>query len=43
MFYVAMTRARKRLVMLVNRTILDRRAQPSPYLAEMGLAPTLIP
>ncbi len=40
-FYVAMTRARKRLVMLSNRTVLDRRAQPSPYLAEMGLVDSL--
>ena len=38
-FYVAVTRARKRLVMLVNGRILDAAAAPSPYLAEMGLVP----
>lgn len=37
-FYVAITRARKRLTMLVNDSLLGRPALPSPYLAEMGLA-----
>jgi DNA helicase-2/ATP-dependent DNA helicase PcrA len=36
-FYVAFTRVRKRLILLVNETILGRAALPSPYLAEMGL------
>lgn len=38
-FYVAMTRARKRLMMLVNDHLLGRPVLPSPYLAEMGLVP----
>lgn len=37
-FYVAMTRARKRLLMLVNDSMLGRPALPSPYLTEMELA-----
>jgi len=36
-FYVAITRARKRLTMLVNDTLLGKPALPSPYVAEMGL------
>jgi len=36
-FYVAITRARKRLTMLVNDTLLGKSALPSPYVAEMGL------
>lgn len=39
LFYVAATRARKRLVMLVNQLLLDKPSQPSRYLAEMGLSP----
>jgi len=38
LFYVAMTRARKRLVFLVNDLILDEAALPTRYLNEMGLA-----
>lgn len=37
LFYVAFTRARKKLVILVNEVMLDEPAQPSPYLREMGL------
>lgn len=37
-FYVAVTRARKRLTMLVNESLLGRPAQPSPYLSEMDLS-----
>src|SRR5262249_23598284 len=37
LFYVAMTRARKRLVFLVNDLILDQAALPTRYLNEMGL------
>ncbi len=36
-FYVAMTRAKKRLVMLVNESMLGSPALPSPYLSEMGI------
>ena len=36
-FYVAFTRARKRLTLLVSESILGHPAVPSPYLAEMGL------
>jgi DNA helicase-2/ATP-dependent DNA helicase PcrA len=36
-FYVAMTRVRKRLLMLVNDSMLGRPALPSPYLSEMEL------
>lgn len=36
-FYVGFTRARKRLIALVNETILGTSVLPSPYLAEMGL------
>jgi DNA helicase-2/ATP-dependent DNA helicase PcrA len=36
-FYVAFTRARKRLTLLVCDSILGCAAVPSPYLAEMGL------
>ena len=38
-FYVAVTRARKRLTMLVNESLLGKPASPSPYLAEMELKP----
>lgn len=38
LFYVAMTRTRKRLVFLVNDSILDEAALPTRYLGEMGLA-----
>jgi DNA helicase-2/ATP-dependent DNA helicase PcrA len=38
LFYVATTRARKRLVYLVNKMILDEVVMPTPYLAEMGLS-----
>lgn len=37
-FYVAFTRVRKRLTLLVNDRILGRPGIPSPYLAEMGLS-----
>lgn len=37
LFYVAMTRARKRLIVLVNRRLLDKPAVASPYLVESGL------
>jgi DNA helicase-2/ATP-dependent DNA helicase PcrA len=39
-FYVAFTRARKAITILVNRALLNRAVLPSPYLAEMGLTPT---
>lgn len=38
LFYVAMTRARRYLYFIVNDTILNEPGNPSPYLAEMGLA-----
>jgi len=37
LFYVAFTRARKQLYILVNKTILGEPVLPTPYLAEMGL------
>ncbi len=37
LFYVAFTRARKQLYIMVNKTILGKSVLPSPYLAEMGL------
>jgi len=37
LFYVAFTRARKQLYILVNDTILGERVLPTPYLGEMGL------
>lgn len=36
-FYVAMTRAKKHLVFLVNDFLLDEAAAPTRYLTEMGL------
>lgn len=36
-FYVAFTRARERIVMMVNGRVLGQSAVPSPYLVEMGL------
>jgi len=42
LFYVAFTRAKKAITILVNRSLQNRPAQPSPYLAEMGLVPTSI-
>lgn len=36
-FYVAFTRARKRLYLLVNDSILGEPALPTPYIQEMGL------
>ena len=36
-FYVGMTRARKLLTFIVNESILEKKALPSPYLAECGL------
>jgi DNA helicase-2/ATP-dependent DNA helicase PcrA len=36
-FYVAFTRVRQRLIMLVNESLLGKPAAPSPYLEEMGL------
>jgi DNA helicase-2/ATP-dependent DNA helicase PcrA len=38
-FYVAFTRAKKRLLMLVNKTIGAKAATPSRFLNELGLAP----
>ncbi len=38
-FYVAFTRARKQLTLLVNDSMLGIPAAPSPYIAEMGLIP----
>lgn len=37
LFYVAITRARGSLTLLVNRQMFDEPATPSQYLAEMGL------
>jgi DNA helicase II / ATP-dependent DNA helicase PcrA len=37
LFYVAFTRAKQRIMMLVNESILGELVVPSPYLAEMGL------
>jgi len=37
LFYVAFTRARRRMYLLVNRSFLGEPLFPSPYLAEMGL------
>jgi DNA helicase-2/ATP-dependent DNA helicase PcrA len=37
LFYVAFTRAKKRLTILVNQSMLGQTATPSPYIAEMGL------
>ena len=37
LFYVAMTRARKHLIFLVNEMMLDEVVRPTPYLAEMGI------
>lgn len=37
LFYVAMTRAKRNLVMTLSGRIGDHPAQPSPYLAEAGL------
>jgi len=37
LFYVAMTRAKKRLLFLVNEMMLDEVVRPTPYLAEMGI------
>ena len=37
LFYVAMTRAKKRLIFVVNRMILGEVVMPSPFLAEAGL------
>lgn len=37
LFYVAFTRAKQRIMMLVNKSILGEPAAPSPYLSEMGL------
>jgi DNA helicase-2/ATP-dependent DNA helicase PcrA len=37
LFYVAMTRAKKRLVFVVNEMILGEVVAPSPFLAEAGL------
>jgi DNA helicase II / ATP-dependent DNA helicase PcrA len=38
-FYVALTRARKQLTLLVNDSMLGTPAAPSPYISEMGLTP----
>jgi len=37
LFYVAFTRAKKRILLLVRRRLGDIKAAPSPYLAELGL------
>lgn len=37
LFYVAITRARKQLYLLVNDQMLEKSVMPSPYLAEMGM------
>lgn len=37
-FYVAFTRARKRVVMLVSNRIGNRTAIPSPFIGELGLS-----
>ena len=37
LFYVAFTRVRKRMYLLVSQTLLGEPSSPSPYLAEMGL------
>lgn len=37
-FYVAFTRARKRVIMLVNRRLGTRAAIPSPFINELGLS-----
>ncbi|MNR35434.1 DNA helicase II [compost metagenome] len=36
-FYVAFTRAKKHVVMIINDQILQESALPSPYIREMGL------
>lgn len=38
LFYVAMTRAKKRLIFVVNQMILGQVVMPSPFLAEAGLS-----
>lgn len=40
LFYVAFTRAKQRIMMLVDEQIFGERAVPSPYLNEMGLGIT---
>lgn len=40
LFYVAFTRAKQRILMLVNKSILGELVVPSPYLAEMGMGIT---
>lgn len=37
-FYVAVTRARKRMILLTVESILGRPVDPSPYIEEMGLS-----
>ena len=39
-FYVGVTRARRRLILITNTTMMGEPAAVSPYLAEMGLDPT---
>jgi DNA helicase-2/ATP-dependent DNA helicase PcrA len=36
-FYVAFTRAKQKIIMLVNQTMFDEVMMPSPYIKEMGL------
>ena len=36
-FYVAFTRAKKKLILLVNDSMLGEVAFPSPYIQELGL------
>lgn len=38
LFYVALTRARKRIFLLLNENIFGKPVQPSPYLQECGLS-----
>jgi len=37
LFYVAVTRARKRLLLLVNERMFGEPALPTQYIGEMGL------
>jgi DNA helicase II / ATP-dependent DNA helicase PcrA len=36
-FYVAFTRAKKKVLMLVSKTLANKPASPSPYIEELGL------
>jgi len=37
-FYVGFTRAKKRVVMLVSKSLGGKAASPSPYISELGLS-----